>query len=116
VQIYNAIVTGTKPIGFFRAFRISSSIFDSVFAARRLKELRIIEIMKPLNKKAKRITPKEEIIAPRLIPRKPLDQTSLTNNIKFSIFFMVMFLIDLFYKYLKQLSKVSYFFNLSSTK
>jgi hypothetical protein len=42
--------------------------------------------MKPLNKKAKRITPKEEIIAPRLIPRKPLDQTSLTNNIKFSIF------------------------------
>jgi hypothetical protein len=86
VQIYNAIVIGTKPIGFFRAFRISSSIFDSVFAARRLKELRIIEIMKPLNKKAKRITPKEEIIAPRLIPRKPLDQTSLTNNIKFSIF------------------------------
>jgi hypothetical protein len=29
----------------------------------------------------------EDIMAPRLIPRKPLDQTSLTNTIKFSMLF-----------------------------
>ena len=33
VQRYRAIVTGINPIGFRRAFRISSSIFDSVLPA-----------------------------------------------------------------------------------
>ena len=85
VQIYKATVIGTKPIGFFKAFKISSSIFDSVLAARRLREFIITEIIKPLKSNAKIITPRDEMIAPRLIPRKPLDQTSLTNTIKFSI-------------------------------
>ena len=85
VQIYKATVIGTKPIGFFRAFKISSSIFDSVLAARRLREFIITEIIKPLKSNAKIITPRDEMIAPRLIPKKPLVQTSLINTIKFSI-------------------------------
>ena len=75
VQIYKATVIGTKPIGFFKAFKISSSIFDSVLAARRLREFIITEIIKPLKSNAKIITPRDEMIAPRLIPRKPLVQS-----------------------------------------
>ena len=85
VQIYKAIVSGISPIGFFKAFKISSSIFDCVLFAKRLREFKITEMIKPLKSKAKKITPIEEIMAPRLIPRKPLDQTSLTNTIKFSM-------------------------------
>ena len=86
VHIYNAIVTGIKPIGFFNALRISSSIFDSVFSARRLKEFIITEIINPLKSNAINITIKDEIIAPRLIPKKPLFHTSERSSIKFSIF------------------------------
>jgi hypothetical protein len=37
--------------------------------------------MKPLNKKATKITSKEEIIEPRSIPRNPVDHTS-DNKLK----------------------------------
>ena len=76
VHKYNAIVIGIKPIGFFNAFIISSSTFESVFSANRLKEFIMTEIIKPLKRNAESTTSNDEIIAPRLIPKKPLFQTS----------------------------------------
>ena len=86
VQIYIATVIGIKPIGFLSAFKISSSIFDSVLSASLPSELRITEIMKPLNRNAISITASEEIIEPKSTPKKPRFQTSLTIAIKLSIF------------------------------
>jgi hypothetical protein len=85
VHTYKATVMGINPIGFFSASRISSSIVDSVLAARRLSEFIITEITKPLKRKAINNTISEEIIAPRLIPRKPLFHTSERRTKKFSI-------------------------------
>jgi hypothetical protein len=44
------------------------------------------EIIKPLKRNAESMTSNDEIIAPRLIPKKPLFQTSERSSIKFSIF------------------------------
>ena len=86
VQMYKAIVIGTNPIGLLSALRISSSIFDFVLLASLSRELRIIEIIKPLKSNAINITINDEIIAPRFIPKKPLFHTSERSSIKFSIF------------------------------
>jgi hypothetical protein len=86
VHRYNAMVIGIKPIGFFNALIISSSIFESVFSANLLKEFIITEIIKPLKRNAESMTSIDEIIAPRLIPKKPLFHTSERSSIKFSIF------------------------------
>ena len=86
VHKYSAIVIGINPIGFFNAFSISSSIFESVFSASLPKELIITEIIKPLKSNAINITINDEIIAPRLMPKKPLFHTSERSSIKFSIF------------------------------
>ena len=76
VQIYKATVIGIKPIGFLRAFKISSSTFDSVLSANLPKAFKTTDIIKPLNRSAVSITNKDEIIEPRSIPRNPVDQTS----------------------------------------
>ena len=111
VQIYKAIVTGTNPIGLLKALRISSSIFDFVLLARPSRELRIIEIIKPLKRNAVKITNKEEIIEPRSIPKNPVFQTSEIRFIKFSIIML------LFYVYFINLSKImSYLAALSFIK
>ena len=86
VHKYSAIVIGINPIGFFNAFSISSSIFESVFSASLPQELIITEIIKPLKSNAINITINDEIIAPRLMPKKPLFHTSERSSIKFSIF------------------------------
>jgi hypothetical protein len=86
VQRYKAIVTGINPIGFLSAFKISSSIFDSVLSASFPSAFKITEIIKPLKRKANKITPKEVIIDPRSIPRNPVFQTSFTKVIKSFIF------------------------------
>ena len=86
VHKYKAIVIGINPIGLFNAFSISSSIFESVFSASLPKELIITEIIKPLKSNAINITINDEIIAPRLMPKKPLFHTSERSSIKFSIF------------------------------
>ena len=52
VHKYSAIVIGIKPIGFFNALSISSSIFDFVFAASRVNEFIITEIINPLKSNA----------------------------------------------------------------
>jgi hypothetical protein len=78
-------VTGINPIGFLRAFSISSSILDSVFSARRVRYPRITEIIKPLSKKAIRIVDRDAIIDPRLIPKNPVFQTSVTKTKKLFI-------------------------------
>ena len=62
------MVIGIRPIGLLRAFNISSSIFDSVLSASLPKALRIVEIIKPLNKSAINNTNKDVIIDPRSIP------------------------------------------------
>ena len=84
--MYNDIVIGISPTGFFKDSRISSSTFDSVLSASFDNEFRITEIINPLNKKAIKITRSDEIIDPRSIPKKPLFQTSFTKFIKLSIF------------------------------
>ena len=76
------MVIGIRPIGLLRAFKISSSIFDSVLSASLPKAFKIVEIMKPLNKKAINNTNKDVIIDPRFIPKKPEFHTSETNLIK----------------------------------
>jgi hypothetical protein len=88
-------VTGTNPIGLLKALRISSSIFDFVLLARPSRELRIIEIIKPLKRNAIKITNKEEIIDPRSIPKNPLFQTSEIRFIKFSILLFYFHFINL---------------------
>ena len=50
-------------------------LFESVFSANRLKEFIMTEIIKPLKRNAESTTSNDEIIAPRLIPKKPLFQT-----------------------------------------
>ena len=111
VQMYKAIVIGTNPIGLLNALRISSSIFDFVLLASLSRELRIIEIIKPLKRNAIKITNKEEIIEPRSIPKNPVFQTSEIRFIKFSIIML------LFYVYFINLSKImSYLAALSFIK
>ena len=111
VQIYKAIVIGTNPIGLLNALRISSSIFDFVLLASLSRELRIIEMIKPLKRNAIKTTNKEEIIDPRSIPKNPLFQTSEIRFIKFSIIML------LFYVYFINLSKImSYLAALSFIK
>ena len=85
VHIYNAIVIGINPKGLLRAFKISSSTLESVLSASFPKALRMTEIIKPLNKNAIKTTPKDVIIEPRSIPKKPRFQTSFTKLRKFSI-------------------------------
>ena len=85
VQTYKAIVIGIRPIGLFRALRISSSILDSVLSASLPKAFKITDITNPLKRKAINITNNEEIIEPISIPRKPAFQTSLTRLIKLFI-------------------------------
>ena len=99
VQIYRAIVTGTKPIGLLNALRISSSILDFVLSASLPRAFNIIEIIKPLKRKAIRITNRDEMIEPRSIPKNPVFQTSDIRFIKFSI-------ILVFYVYFINLSKI----------
>jgi hypothetical protein len=66
--MYKAIVTGTRPRGFSNADKISSSTFDSVFAAILPIALSTVEIIKPLSKKATNKTTNEIIISERFTP------------------------------------------------
>ena len=67
------------------ALRISSSILDFVLSASLPRAFNIIEIIKPLKRKAIRITNRDEMIEPRSIPKNPVFQTSDIRFIKFSI-------------------------------
>ena len=71
VQTYKAIVIGIYPKGFLRDSKILSSSVDSVFSDSFVKKLITIFITKPLNKSATMIVNIDEIIGPRLMPKRP---------------------------------------------